>query len=70
MENQVNTGYCWGYHTLNKKSGYYMVQLGVVTLLTRLVTTMKKATMYSYYKWYAKKGSHKLTACFKMYCTY
>ena len=30
MENQVITGYCWGYHTFNKKPGYYMVQLWVL----------------------------------------
>ena len=26
--------------------------------------------MYSHHKWYAKKGSHKLTSGFYMYCTY
>ena len=24
----------------------------------------------SLHKWYAKNGSHKLTACYKVYCTY
>ena len=29
-----------------------------------------EVTIYSYYNWYTKNGSHKLTAGFLVYCTY
>ena len=29
-----------------------------------------EVTKQSYYKWYGKNGSHKLTAGFSLYCTY
>ena len=39
-------------------------KLGVYMLL------LVEVTIYSYYNWYAKNGSHKLTVGFLMNCTY
>ena len=39
-------------------------KLGVYMLL------LIEVTIYSYYNWYTKNGSHKLTAGFLMSCTY
>jgi len=62
-----------GYHASKEKPGYYMVQWQVVTMYSRLFTRCyccQRVTMYSYCKWYAKNGNHRLTAIFKVYCTY
>jgi len=43
--------------TFSRKPGYYRLLL-------------LEVTMYSYHKWYAKNGSHILTANFQVNCTY
>ena len=56
-----------GYHASKEKPGYYMVQWQVVTIYSRLFTRCyccQRVTMYSYCKWYAKNGNHRLTAIF------
>ena len=67
MDIQVTTCYYFrGYHAFNKKHCYYMVQMWLVTMCSRLsyMLLLLKVTMYSYYKSYAKNGSHILTASF------
>ena len=62
-----------GCHASKEKPGYYMVQWQVVTMYSRLFTRCyccQRVTMYSYCKWYAKNRNHRLTAIFKVYCTY
>ena len=60
-------------NSFNGKPGNYRLMLIVVTMLSKFVTTMsysKRLPCIFYHKWYAKNGSHKLTAGFYMYGTY
>ena len=44
--------------------GYYVFGAGYYQLM------LLEDNMFSFHKWYAKNGSHKLTACYKVYYTY